>query len=594
MKQFKKKVARITGILILLLGLFMSPLFVPVKAGTNIWDYNFVYTANNVRATASGYGCVLDDYYASNSNANTRFKHVITVNFNEVVSGTVNLTFNFERGDIVLTENCTVEFYAGSSTTGFAVRVNNVSWCKIEVYTQSDTRFLMDMTHNCSVSTDSDNAYLGTMLSIFQDSTYGFRSMAIDVQNIWAALSNSDGNVITTLQSIYYLMSNDYDDYLSCLLSLYDHNNGVGYLAEIYDILQNLNIPDTSSYFTSLIGLITNTNGYIDGLETTCTNIYNRLTNINTNLTNISTNLLTYVRTNLDIPRWQIPAYKWVYDVSYKSGQYSAWTHNGSNGLSFRYTQPSPDSQYTVDNSFGVEIGTTDYPYGRKFIVSWASPSPGSNYNIFWLNLGGGGSLPSGWYCETFTGTASNGGYRDGLYYNYVIVYANYTPQTISNRFEIEFTSRIQITPIYVGYLDVMPDDAYALLGIRKTNELLEAATSYFDDSLDLLQQIADGISGLSGSQTDINNSISITNDFDTSMTTVNNVEVGILTDIDVKFENVINSLTINDMVNPGTPVNDPTRLFSFYFSHLSSRFSGFKTLIYLLLIFFVLLVLMG
>lgn len=587
MKKRFKKVKRYLMIFIFSCTLFIGSFF-------------FVDDAK-AASVKTGYGTFVQGSYdwmygeAESILANVAVSMIhVHIECNQVYSGTMIVTLsglsNFADGG----------FYVEGA------QINTTSYNQIQLKLTSsryvDVYFLSSSSVNTSASVSVSVSFSGTITAYGNEAVHlnTIDTTVTNLRNLVTTLNNMIGDPNSGSTLMDYLadirdtidvhMSNlTADDDVSLYTMLYDYSYDMPYLYQILVTLENLGVTDYSTALLDIFNKLSSIDTQFSNIASVLNTINTRIQSMVTTMNNISTQISSNMHMNLNIPRWQWPAYRWVYDVSVQTGQYSAWTFQTSTGYAYRYSNANADRQFTPAKAFYLKAATPDKPVSRKFIIAFsttASITPGVTYS--WYNNVISGQLPSGWYIDQNYGYSV---YRGGIYYNYFVIYGKYGPNHDDAAFEFEFNSQITIAPLYIGYLDDIPDEAYALIGLEKE----DLYADQLDSINDLLEQINSGIASLANDQTTIDNSTTIINDFDTSIESINDIETNILTDIDLKF-GAVNEIITDQGLNNTNPASltNGVQLFDFYFSRLTYSWNSLKYPFYIIMILFVTLCLLG
>lgn len=162
----------------------------------------------------------------------------------------------------------------------------------------------------------------------------------------------------------------------------------------------------------------------------------------------------------------------------------------------------------------------------------------------------------------------------------YLIKFNFTNPQSTFTMFEIEFANSPTLYPLFWGNSNMIPDDVSLLMGVDFNNTYTR-----------LLQTIADGVGSLSD-QT-VNNTTQIINDFDSNFSTINNIESNFSLTIDNQINNTQSVIRDNnDIFLFGREFENSAAFVSDFFS--ASIFNTFKVPIFLILILFVVICILG
>lgn len=217
----QKKVIRFILAFIATICLSIGP-FVSSPKAESFSGNTFVYYhySNNIQGTASGYREETADYYIYNDPTNTKYRSIVTINFEGPVTGTfsLGLPVQYNSSDVVVTENCVVDSVTAGTTTIWYFNVNGVDSCTVEYYTNVTSRGLSSFSGTWTHSTDLD-----------------------DVNNTLGQIKGYIDGVETSLNNIYSRLGA-----INTSISL--TNTILGKIADYYQLRDSADIPIYSRF----------------------------------------------------------------------------------------------------------------------------------------------------------------------------------------------------------------------------------------------------------------------------------------------------------------------------------------------------------
>ena len=523
---------------------------------------------------------------------------------------TVHIELQYKySGTMIVTMNGISNFADG----GYVViggQINTTSLNQIQIKLNYDDvidiYFVSTTVYNPNASVSVSVSFSGTPTNYYNEDYY-LRSINTTISSLSSTVTTINSRMQSILNyigsgtyNINQLLTDINDNILGLSDYLYDSDNDVSWLSELYEqatlisgdtldiytetTFVNDNLEDICDILTDIFDFIEQASGVdLSNIESDMSTIVTSLATLHTDLNNLNNTINNSPHPNFSIPRWQLPAYYWFNTVCSTSAL-NNWQYSDRSGFLYRPTM-SGDGQYTPARSFAYDCDDND-GVGRTFIVAWVSTGAFTRdtVKVYFENVYDENATTVYWHLAT----SGSSQYNSNYYYNYLEFVGHDTAYTAGHcRAEIEFTTSINSSPLYFGYLDNMPNDVYVQLGLKVPNQTVNVI---YDDSsiITLLESIDDGINGLLSSDPNISITIgdNVTN-FNYDITRIQNIEN--------TYIQTFNS-NIDDIVFPSLPeiILEGVSPFN---SMVDSLFNGipiFKLIIILILVAFVFLSILG